>query len=194
MPSKSHRRHKRHSKHVSKKRNARGKETDELEQAEKGQLRHSKPKTPPPRVPFHKVTAPPAPNLVETILARPVGFDPNALDEAALKAAESKMYKPKGPTPPVLARIPTDEFFNFPPPEERERLRREASEELKAAEARALAETNLAAAQEDAAKMVESNKVVPDKKRSLLNRFGLGKKSRKGKKHKKGKKHSTRRK
>jgi hypothetical protein len=137
-------------------------------------------------VPFHRVSpkntaAMPA---ATSVLPRPEGFDSNALDEAALRKAESKMKKPST-TPPKLARIPTPEFFDHPPPEEREGLRRAASAELKEANARMEAEQS-----------VERNKLVVPEKKGWWARGKKSIKRPKGKKRKgtKSKKHSTRRK
>jgi len=166
-------------------RRARGVTSDLLNKMEEGMVTPPKVKTPKTSIKFHNVRkTSPIPIPTTPVLARPDGFYHDE-SKAALKVAESKMYKPKTP-PSKLARIPTPEFFDHPPPEERERLRREASAELREAEARA-----------QAVKMVENNRlVVEPKKRTFFNPFGLGnkkgKKSRKGKKTRKGKKYTLR--
>jgi hypothetical protein len=149
-----------------------------------------KTQTPQTNVKFHSVRKT-SPINTPSVLPRPDGFYHDG-SKAALKEAESKMYK-LTPPPSKLARIPTPEFFDHPPPEERERLAREASEELKRANERM-----------DAKKRVEESRFVePEKKRSIFNPFGLGNKKshKKGRKsHKKGRKshkkgkHSNRRK
>lgn len=194
MPSKKH-----SKKHNKRSRRARGRETDELERAERGEVVHSKPKTPPPHVQFHRVSPKLKTNPFATsILPPPPGFDPVKIEENALRFAESAMDKPTT-RKSELARISTPDFFDYPPPDEREELRRAASKELKEAEAKALAETALVNAEEEAAARVVSLRLdVPKSKRSFLYPFGFGKKSKKSKKRhnksRKGKKHSTRRK
>jgi len=171
-------------------RRAKGTTSDLLIKMEEGKVTPPKVQTPPPSVKFHSVRKT-SPIHIREELSRPDGVYHNE-SKAALKEAESKMYK-LTPTPSKLARIPTPEFFDHPPPEERERIRREASEELKKANEQ----------METQKRVEESRFVEPEKKRSLLNPFGWGNKKthRKGKKshrkgrksHKKGK-HSTRRK
>lgn len=183
MPTKKYR-------SANKKRNARGPHTDELNRMENGEIVHSNKIPTQQVVPFYNVPKSISKNNT-LMLPRPEGFDSGELLKDSLVYAESQAYKT---TPYIsgLARIPTPDFFNFPPPEEREALAREASAELRAANARAEKETKEA----EHAEFVTRNKVVPDKKSWFS--FALGKKSRKGKKiHKgkrKGKKHSTRRK
>jgi hypothetical protein len=184
MPTKKYR-------SASKKRNARGPHTDELNKMEKGEIVHSNKIPTQQVVPFYSV-----PKSISkrntSMLPRPEGFDPGELLKNSLVYAESKAYKPTPEEKKELARIPTPDFFDFPPPEERQALARDASAELREANARAEKETKEA----EHAEFVKRNKVVPDKKSWFS--FARGKKSRKGKKiHKgrrKGKKHSTRKK
>ena len=180
MPSKKH------TKSANKRRNARGPTTDELNRMEKGEIAHSKPNTPPPAVPFYRVSPKSMPKY-NSMLPLPEGFDSAKLLKNTLRNAERQQYKPK--THELVTKLPdfvtAQDVFANPPPEVREELRRAASAELR--------EANL---KMEAKKIVEENRFVPDeKKRTFLNPFGLGKKSRKGKKsRRKSKKHSTRRK
>jgi hypothetical protein len=157
---------------------ARGNTTDEIIKLEEGRF-YGEPKH------FSKIKT----SSPKYAVSLPEGF--NNLEDSLI-AAEAKVAKTSSPK---LARIPTEEFFNYPPPEERERLRREASEELRMANAKAETEVNRIKADEYASKMVERDKlVVPEKKSFFHWARGKSKKRKSHTKHKKGKNHSIRRK